>query len=132
MQGLPFIYELVSYELSELTERAYERKAAPARELLDAVLAFDGAAQSVGLVKSRAILAAYFLECGLTQELELVEASLRGVTPAVIEKAKHGILSVQDRVFWELNDRGLNFDFVEPQRRTRVTEVFERLKANTS
>ncbi|CAN7759877.1 DUF2254 domain-containing protein [Variovorax sp. LjRoot84] len=131
MQGLPFIYELVSYELSELTERAYERKAAPARELLDAVLAFDGAAQSVGLVKSRAILAAYFLECGLTQELELLEASLRGVTPAVIEKAKHGILSVQDRVFWELNDRGLNFDFVEPQRRTRVTEVFERLKANT-
>ncbi|WP_372526554.1 DUF2254 family protein [Piscinibacter sp.] len=131
VQGLPFIYELVSYELGELTERAYERKAAPARELLDAVLAFDGAVQSVGLVKSRAILAAYFLERGLTQELELVEASLRNVTPAVIEKAKRGILSVQDRVFWELNDRGLNFDFVEPQRRTRVTEVFDRLKADT-
>ena len=131
VQGLPFIYELVSYELGELTERAYERKAAPARELLDAVLAFGGVEQSAGLVKSRAILAGYFLERGLAQELELVEASLRTVTPAVLEKAKRGILSVQERVFWELNDRGLNFDFVEPQRRTRVAEVFDRLNAGT-
>jgi hypothetical protein len=131
VQGLPFIYELVSYELGELTERAYERKAAPARELLDAVLAFGGVEQSAGLVKSRAILAGYFLEHGLAQELELVEASLRDVTLAVLEKAKRGILSVQDRVFWELNDRGLNFDFVEPQRRTRVTEVFDRVSAGT-
>ena len=130
-QGLPFIYELVSYELGELTERAYERKAAPARELLDAVLAFDGVEQSLGLVKSRAILASYFLERGMAQELELVEASLRIVTPAVVEKARSGILAVQDRVFWELNDRGLNFDFVEPQRRTRVAEVFDRLKGPT-
>ena len=128
-QGLPFIYELVSYELAELTERAYERKAAPARELLDAVLAFEGAGQSAGLVKSRAILAAYFLERGSTEELELVAASLQNLPTAVIEKAKRGILSVQDRVFWELNDRGLNFDFVEPQRRARVAEFFDRLEA---
>ena len=128
-QGLPFIYELVSYELAELTERAYERKAAPARELLDAVLAFEGAGQSAGLVKSRAILAAYFLERGSTEELELVAASLQNLPSAVIEKAKRGILSVQDRVFWELNDRGLNFDFVEPQRRARVAEFFDRLEA---
>jgi Predicted membrane protein (DUF2254) len=131
VQGLPFIYELVSYELGELTERAFERKVAPARELLDAMLAFGGVEQSAGLVKSRAILAGYFLERGLTQELERVEASLRNVTPAVLEKAKSGILSVQDRMFWELNDRGLNFDFVEPQRRTRVAEVFDRLNHGT-
>jgi hypothetical protein len=126
-QGLPFIYELVSYELGELAARAYELKAAPARELLDALLAFGGVEEGAGLVKSRAILAGYFLERGFTQELELVEASLRRVAPAVLERARRGILSVQDRVFWELNDRGLNFDFVEPQRRTRVAEVFDRL-----
>ena len=86
-QGMPFIYELVSYELGELTARAYEGKVAPARELLDAVLSFGGVEESAGLVKSRAILAGYFLE------------------------------------------RGLNFDFVEPQRRARVIEVFDRLNA---
>ena len=128
-QGLPFVYERLSYELGELTERAYEGTAAPARELLDAVLAFEGAEQSVGLVKSRATLAGYFLERGFSQELELVAASLRNATPSVVEQAKRDIVSVQDRVFWELNDRGANFDFVEPQRRTRVIEVFDRLIA---
>jgi hypothetical protein len=39
---------------------------------------------------------------------------------------------VQDRVFWELNDRGLNFDFVEPPRRARVAEVFDRLTTGPS
>jgi Predicted membrane protein (DUF2254) len=130
-QGLPFIYDLISYELGELTQRAYERKAAPARELLDAMLAFDGAEQSLGLVKSRAILAAYFLEAGLAQELDAVAASLRGATPGCLAKARNGILSAQDRVFWELNDRGINFDYVEPQRRARVAEFFDRLHAGT-
>lgn len=128
-QGLPFIYELISYELGELTQRAYERKAAPARELLDAMLAFDGAEQSLGLVKSRVILGVYFLEAGLAQELELVQASLRNATLGHLEKARRAILAVQERVFWELNDRGINFDFIEPQRRARVVEVFDRLNA---
>jgi hypothetical protein len=129
-QGLPFIHELLSYELGELTECAYEHQAAPARELLDAVLAFDGVAQSVGLVKSRAILGGYLLERGLTRELALVEASLRGAAPAVVAQARRDILSVPGRVFWELNDRGLNFDFVEAQRRTQVVALFDRLRAD--
>jgi hypothetical protein len=128
-QGLPFIYELISYELGELTQRACELKAAPARGLLEAMLAFDGAEQSVGLVKSRAILAVYLLESGMTQELELVEFSLRNATRGHLEKALRGILAAQERVFWELNDRGINFDFVDPQRRARLAEVFERLSA---
>jgi hypothetical protein len=37
------------------SQRACERKAAPARELLDAMLAFAGAEQSLGLVKSRVV-----------------------------------------------------------------------------
>jgi hypothetical protein len=128
-QGLPFIYELLSYELGELTQRAYECKSAPARDLLDAMLAFDGVEQSAGLVKSRAILAVYSLEAGLKQELALVEVSMRGATREHLEKAKRGILAAQERVFWELNDRGINFDFIEPQRRARLAEVLEHVSA---
>ena len=38
-------------------------------------------------------------------------------------------LAVHERVFWELNDRGINFDLVEPQRRALLAEVFARLSA---
>jgi hypothetical protein len=125
-RGLRFIYERISHELGELTERAYEGSAASAPELLEAVLAFEGTGQSVGLVKSRAILGGYFLEHSFTQELERVEASLRTAAPAVVAKAKSDILAPQERVFWEVNDRGVNFDFVEALRRILVVEVLDR------
>lgn len=127
-QSLPFVYERLSYELVELTERAYERKVAAAPVLLDAVLAFAEVEHSVGLVKSRAILAGYFDECGYAQELERVSVSLRQVATAVVEQAKLEISSVHDRLFWELNDRGVNFDFVEPTRRARVIEFLARIR----
>jgi hypothetical protein len=125
--GLPFIYDLLSYELCELTEVAFVRKASPARGLLDTVLAFDGAAQSAGIVKSRTILAGYLLEAGLKEELGLVEASLKSCPRAILETARKGVLSTETRVHWELNDRGINFDYVQPQRREKVREVFDRL-----
>jgi nucleotide-binding universal stress UspA family protein len=126
-RGLPFVYERLSYELVELSERAYERAAAPARELLDAVLAFDASERSVGLVKSRAILAGYLLERGLTRELDRVRASLLNVPSAVIEQAKCDLLVVRDRLFWELSDQGVNFDYLEPVRRERVVEFLDGL-----
>ena len=128
-RGLPFIYGRLSHELCALTELAYRHKVAPAGQMLDAVLAFDGAAQSLGLIKSRALLGGYFLEQGLAPELARVLASLREVEPATIERARREILAAQERLFWEINDHGVNFDFVEPQRRTRVMELFDRLAA---
>jgi hypothetical protein len=126
--GLPFIFERLSYELAQLTEVAYGRAAPPCRHLLDAVLAFDGVGQSVGLVKSRLILGSYFLERGLAEELAVVVTSLRAVAPALLNQAGRAIAGVEDRVFWELNDQVVNFDFVEPQRRRRVTEILNGLR----
>ncbi|MGH8453719.1 MAG: hypothetical protein ACRESW_04130, partial [Nevskiales bacterium] len=125
--GLPFIYELISYALAELTEAACERKAAAADALLDAVLEFEGVEQSAGLVKSRAILAGYFLESGRKNELARIEASLHGVPRVVMEAARDGILATTEPVFWEVTDRGMNIDYVEPVRREKVREVLDRL-----
>jgi hypothetical protein len=125
--GLPFIYELISYELCELTELACERKAESAGALLNAVLEFEGVEKSAGLVKSRAILAGYFLESGRPAELARVEASLSQVPRALLVSARDGILGTVESVFWEVTDRGMNIDYVEPARRAQVAAVFERL-----
>ncbi len=124
-QGMPFVYERVSYELAELAERAHQRDAAPAGALLDALLSLDGAECSTGLVKSRALLAGYFQECGATAQFERVTHSLRVVPGPTLERARQEILSVRDRAFWELNERGVDFDYVEPVRREQVATVLE-------
>lgn len=125
--GMVFIYELISYELAELAEIAYARGHEPAPVLLDAVLAFQGAERYSGLVKSRAILAGYFAAEGREDELERILASLRGVPEAQLVLARDGILGTLDPVFWEINHRGTNFDYVDEARRERIAAVFAKL-----
>jgi hypothetical protein len=118
---------LISYELAELAEIAYARGSPAAVALLDAVLEFDGVEHSAGLVKSRAILAAYLLESGRAKELARVEQSLRTVPRPLLEKARRGLLDTTDPVFWEVTDRGIDMDYLAPPRREKVTEFFDRL-----
>lgn len=126
-QGLAFIYELISYELAEVTELAYERGAETAMVLLDAVLEFEGADHSPGLVKSRAILAGFFRERGLSDELASVLSTLREVPRPTLEAARVGILTTTEPVFWEMTDRGTNIDYVPDARRDQVEKVFNSL-----
>ncbi|MEL0027412.1 MAG: hypothetical protein VW625_01905, partial [Perlucidibaca sp.] len=127
--GLVFIYELISYELAELTEVAYAQDHGPAPELLEAVLAFPGAEQHSGLVKSRAILAGYFAGAGRQGELGRVLDSLQAVPAGQLTRARDGIVNTLDPVFWEINHRGTNIDYVDDARRAQVEQVFERLLA---
>jgi hypothetical protein len=120
-----FTYERVSYELAELAERAHQRGAAPAGVLLDALLSFEGVERSTGLAKSRAFVAGYFRDCGATVQLDRVMESLRMVPAATLERAQREILAVQERAFWELNERGVDHDWLEPARRAQVVAVLE-------
>jgi hypothetical protein len=125
-QGLPFIHELIGYELASLAETAYDKRAEVAPDLLEALIALEGVETSAGSVKSRALLAAYFAERGMP-ELEAVERSLRAVPREALQEALSEIMGATEPVFWEMTDRGTDLDYVEPARREQVRRVFGRL-----
>jgi hypothetical protein len=125
--GLPFIYELSSYELADLTEWAYERESEAAPQFLAAMLAFEGVESSVRLVKSRLIIGSYFFDRALGRELERVRASLARVPAAVLEQAHREIMETTDRIFWEVTDRQVNFDFVPEHRKPHISKIVETL-----
>jgi len=126
-RGMPFIYELVSYELADLAEHAYERDVEPAPVLLEAMLGFENVESSGGLIKSRAMLGGYFHERGMLEDLAVIETSLASVPKPLLLSTRNAILSVEDSAFWEMTDRGTDLDYVPPQRRVHVSAVFERL-----
>lgn len=127
--GLPFIHELASYELAELCETAcLEGLPADTAGLLDAVLAMEGVEDSAGLVKSRVILGSFFLERKLEAPASRVVASLAVVPGPVVEQARRELLETERRVFWEITDRQVNFDYVDPSRKARVAELLSRLR----
>jgi len=129
-QGMPFIYELASYELGELCEfAATAGDAAATTALLDAVLSLEGVGASVRLVKSRLILAGYLHEKGRREELARVLDSLAPAPAALLAQARREFSMEQVQIFWEITDRGTNFDYVEEGRRARIIEVLDALTA---
>lgn len=128
--GLAFIYERMSYELCELTELADQRGHGDAAQaLLGFVLDMADAERHQGLVKSRAMLGAYFGAQGRAAAHERVLRSLQAMPPAVLAEARARILATSERLFWEVNDHGVNFDYVEPARRAQVAALLERAGA---
>lgn len=121
--GMPFAYELVSYELADVAEWGFENGLAPARAYHERLLEMDGATTRVRLVKSRLILASYFKRKGLDVELTRTVASLDGVPAGLLERARDGILRARERAFREVTERQLDFDFVDDARKQSVREI---------
>ena len=44
-------------------------------------------------------------------------------------QARADILAVSERLFWEVNHHGVNFDYVEPERRARVAALLSQAGA---
>ena len=126
--GLPFIYELISYQLAELTEYAYGQQLQYADDMLKAVLDFDEVEKHVGLVKSRMILATCLMEKGHPDQVALIKASLLSVPERVLQRAHDDLMNTTNPVFWEVTERGNNIDFIEPDRRERMHLFFLSLQ----
>jgi hypothetical protein len=132
LAGMAFIYELASYELADLCELAYEHDLTEAAQYtLKTLLSFQGVESSARLVKSRAILGGYLLTRNGKHHGDLIALarSLRGVPKPLIAQAGAEIISTTNRVFWEVTDRQVNFDYVDDIRKAKVRQFLDAMSA---
>jgi hypothetical protein len=127
--GLPFIYEITSYDVTELAEWSFDHCEPMSGQFLDAALAFEGAETSVRIVKSRLILATFLQERAFGPALARVRASLARVPATLIAQAAREVLETTNRVFWEVTDRQVNFDYIPDHRRALLRELCDELTA---
>jgi hypothetical protein len=83
------------------------------------------------LYKMAVALGAYFLDRGELGHAHTLCDALAGVPLAVLERVSDELLAVDDPVFWELTDRVVNFDYVEPQVRARLPDLLARVPVAT-
>lgn len=126
-QGVPFVYELAAQDLAFLVEHAYEQKVPTARELLTHQLGFEGGATNASILKPRLRMGGYFLEKGLVDEERLVGQSFSAAPAKLVEQALAELEACKTFAFWEVTDRGINFDFMDDKRRVSVREFGSRL-----
>jgi hypothetical protein len=132
--GMEFVPQMLVFDLGALVDRAFEKKSPAADALLHQWLAIRHRTASAPLpvaVKGKAIIGGRLLQMGYRAEAAEVKAALSDVPQETLRRAEDELLRLGDRIFWEVTDRQVNFEWVPPDRRESLKQFFETLSGTT-
>jgi predicted membrane channel-forming protein YqfA (hemolysin III family) len=128
---LTFVTETVAYDISALCQEAHRLGAKLESAMLDRLLELDRPlrAQSqeaalVGVRKAQAKLGAYYLSLGEHQLSLRVALDMRGEPEARLQMIEGQLRSVGTKEFWEVTDRGRNFEYMPEAERAELGNFF--------
>jgi hypothetical protein len=131
-QKQPFILETVAYDLCTLNEIAFDRNSRVRRDVLRIFLEVDKESESEiqeaslrGVRKAQLKLATYYLLKGDEAAAREVHRDMLHEKPERLASIRDELLSIQSREFWEISDRGQNFDYLTPERKARMLQFFD-------
>jgi hypothetical protein len=129
--GLGFITETTAYDLCDLCERAADAGAACHDRLLAIFLDIDKEPETPaderalrGVRKAQAKLATYYLVRGMGARARAIHDDMLQESPERLRSIRDEMLSVIAKDFWEVVDRGTNFDYLDQPRKERLREFF--------
>jgi hypothetical protein len=128
--GLGFILETVAYDVYQLLRIAIDQNLPNVEALLGVFLEVDRQPETGssdvhlrGVRKAQSMLAAYCLFKGRTELVRRIAADMQAEPRERLLSIRSEILAA-DRTFWEITDRGVNFDFLEPELRPYLDRFF--------
>jgi len=131
---LGFVTETAAHDLAALCERAFEHQARCHDGLLSMFLEVDKEAETRdeeqalrGVRKAQIKLATYYLSKGALAHADRICADMRQEKPERLASIRSEFLAVSEREFWEVTDRGVNFDYLDDARKEKLDEFFERV-----
>lgn len=129
---LPFILETVAYDMCALIEFAFDAKCPATAHLLRIFLQVDKEGEHEaqetalrGVRKAQLKLASYFLVRHDEPLAREVFRDMRDERPERLASIRDELLAVESREFWEVSDRGANFDYLSPERKEQLLAFFE-------
>ncbi|MDD9944606.1 MAG: DUF2254 domain-containing protein [Myxococcales bacterium] len=128
---LPFILETVAYDMCGLCELAADRGAPVLDELLRIFLRVDkeseGEVQEAslrGVRKAQVKLATQFLFTGDERRARRIYDDMVDEDPSRLASIRDELHAVRSAEYWEITDRGANFDYLPPERKACLDVFF--------
>ncbi|HJK92060.1 MAG TPA: DUF2254 family protein [Polyangiaceae bacterium LLY-WYZ-15_(1-7)] len=128
---LPFILETVAYDLCALNEMAFDEGSKAIRELLRIFLQVDKESESEvqevslrGVRKAQCKLATYYLAHGDLDRAQDIFRDMERERRDRLGSIRDELLGVRSSEFWEISDRGVNFDYLPSDRKSKLLEFF--------
>ena len=124
--------ETAAYDLCTLNELAFDLNAPCRDELLAIFLEVDKEAEEGheleaslrGVRKAQIKLATYYLTKGETAPARAIFRDMKDEVPSRLESIRKELEGIDSPDFWEISDRGVNFDYLEPERRNMLETFF--------
>jgi len=129
--GLGFVTETAAYDLCALCERASATEATCHDRLLALFLEIDKEPETQaeeralrGVRKAQAKLASYYLLHDQPARARRIYDDMASESPERLRSIRDEMLSITSKDFWEVVDRGTNFDYLSEERKQKLREFF--------
>jgi hypothetical protein len=126
-----FIMDAVAYDLRVLIEMTFQYFPENGDRLLKVFLELDQLATTAedftflrGVRKSQALLAGFFIRVGRMDLARRILDDMMSETQDFLKTVKRDLFSGKSKEFWEIEDRGVSFDYLEPEHRPSVELFF--------
>jgi hypothetical protein len=134
--GIPFLLESASYDVKSMIEMAYQECPAAIDPLLDCLLQLDIEIKEeqeqdslLGVRRSQMQVATLLIANRDEARLQRVVDDLLGERMSRLERLRAVMMAEERSQYPELMDRGINFVYLEPERRQYLDVLFDRLHA---
>lgn len=131
-EEMPFAMVIAASDLAVLCEKAYHGNFPRQREALAIFLELDQDPENEeqekanrGVRKAQSILASFYVSVGAMEYVEAIAEDMAVESPERLQSIHDELRSVHHSKFWEVTDRGINFDFVPEERRPHLATFFE-------
>lgn len=128
---LTFVTETIAYDVSTLCQYAHELESPTEQEMVDLFLELDRPlsvrSQERGLLgvrKAQVKLAAYYLLHGDEKKARMIAEDMATEPPERLLAIRTELERVTTKDFWEIIDRGRNFEYMPPRQRAKMAEFF--------
>lgn len=132
---LGFVTETVAYDVSSLCEFAHGRRAEDRgsldEDMLSLLLELDQPLRAKrqesalqGIRKAQVKLACHYLAHRELARARRIASDMCGEDPARLSAIRDQLLAVDSKEFWEIIDRGRNFEYMPPPHRAELPRFF--------
>ena len=129
----PFLLETVAYDMCSLLEQAHKRDLSYHDALLNVFLELDrepdeenGSQEASlrGVRKAQIKLATYYLVHGEMKRARRICEDMRHEPTKRLRSIREELEAITEAEYWEVSDRGINFDWLPDDQRARLGDFF--------
>jgi hypothetical protein len=136
---LSFVTETVAYDVSALCEFAHaqnpdgldDKMLAMFLELDQPLRLKRQESGLQGIRKAQIKLACYYLTTGADERAARIAADMAGEDRERLRSIREQLRGVETKEFWEIIDRGRNFEYMPPRQKEQMERFFAMLDAVT-